>query len=313
MPLDPQVKAFLDRAAEIARPRPWELPPLLARQSYTGMLQMTGPKDVPVGRIENVTIPGPGGDIRARVYSPVAASGPMPGLVFFHGGGFVVGGLDSHDGLCRQLAAEGGFSVIAVDYRLAPEHVYPAAVDDALAATLWIEQEAAALGLDAGKLAVGGDSAGALLAAVVTQKVREKGGLKLAYQLLLFPNTQIGGETRSLKEFASGYFMERRLMEHFHALYLPPDASRDDPAVSPLRAEDFSGLPPAYVMLAGYDPLHDEGLAYAEKLRAAGVAVTVADYPGLVHCFIYLQTVLPEAHAAMTAAACAVRAALDAA
>jgi acetyl esterase len=237
----------------------------------------------------------------------------MPGLIFFHGGGFVVGGLSSHDGLCRQLAAEGGFSVIAVDYRLAPEHVYPAAVDDAMAATLWIEQEAAGLDLDAGKLAVGGDSAGALLAAVVTQKLRERGGGKLACQLLMFPHTQVGGETRSLREFASGYFMERRLIEHFHALYLPPGIDRDDPAVSPLRAADFSGLPPAYVMLAGYDPLRDEGLAYAEKLRAAGVAVQVADYPGLVHCFIYLQTVLAEAHAAMTAAARAVRAALDAA
>jgi len=200
-----------------------------------------------------------------------------------------------------------------VDYRLAPEHVYPAAVDDAMAATLWIEQEAAGLDLDAGKLAVGGDSAGALLAAVVAQKLRERGGGKLACQLLMFPHTQVGGETRSLREFASGYFMERRLIEHFHALYLPPGIDRDDPAVSPLRAADFSGLPPAYVMLAGYDPLRDEGLAYAEKLRAAGVAVQVADYPGLVHCFIYLQTVLAEAHAAMTAAARAVRAALDAA
>src|SRR6185312_2421600 len=268
MPLDPQVKEFLDRAGEIMRPRPWELPPALARQSFAGMLQMTGPKDVPVGRIENVIIPGPGGDIRARVYAPVAASGPMPGLIFFHGGGFVVGGLSSHDGLCRQLAAEGGFSVIAVDYRLAPEHVYPAAVDDAMAATLWIEQEAAGLDLDAGKLAVGGDSAGALLEDVVAQKLRERRGGKLACQLLMFPHTPVGGETRSLREFASGYFMERRLIEHFHALYLPPGIDRDDPAVSPLRAADFSGLPPAYVMLAGYDPLRDEGLAYAKKLRA---------------------------------------------
>jgi acetyl esterase len=313
MPLDPQVKAFLDRAGDIARPRVWELPPVLARQSFTGMLQMTGPKDVPVGRVENILIPGPGGEIRARVYTPVAASKPIPGLIFFHGGGFVVGGLDSHDGLCRQLAAEGGFGVVAVAYRLAPEHPYPAAVDDALAAILWVGREAAALGLDAGRLAVGGDSAGALLAAVVTQRLRERGGLTLGCQLLMFPHTQVGEETRSLREFASGYFMERRLIEHFHALYLPPGTDRNDPAVSPLRAADFSGLPPAYVMLAGYDPLRDEGLAYADKLRAAGVAVQLADYPALVHCFIYLQTVLPEASAAMAAAAHAVRAALDAA
>lgn len=311
MPLDPLVKAFLDRAAQIPRPKPWEMPPMLARQSFAGMLQLTGPKDVAVGKVENITIPGPGGDIRARVYAPVAASGPMPGLIFFHGGGFVVGGLDSHDGLCRQLVSEGGFSVVAVDYRLAPENPYPAAMDDALAATLWIEKEAAALGLDAGKLAIGGDSAGAMLAAIVTQKVREKGGLKLAYQLLMFPNTQIGGQTRSLSEFASGYFLERRMMDWCFSLYLPPGVDRDDPSVSPLKAADFSGLPPAYVMLAGYDPLHDEGMAYADKLRAAGIAVQIADYPGLVHCFTYLQTVLPQAQSAMTAAAKAVRAALD--
>ena len=313
MPLDPLVKAFLDRAAEIPRPRPWDLPPMLARESFNGMLQLTGPKDVPVGKVENFTIPGPGGEIRARSYAPVAASGPMPGLIFFHGGGFVVGGLSSHDGLCRQLVAEGGFTVVAVDYRLAPEHVYPAALDDALAATLWIEKEAAALGLDAGKLAVGGDSAGALLAAAVTQAVRARGGIKLAFQLLMFPVTQIGAKTASSDKFASGYFIERQMMEHFFSLYLPADADRAAPGVSPLNAADFSGLPPAYMMLAGYDPLRDDGMAYADKLRAAGVPVEIADYPDLVHCFIYLQTVLPEASTAMGAAAKAVRAALDAA
>ena len=152
-----------------------------------------------------------------------------------------------------------------------------------------------------------------MLAAIVTQLAREKGGLKIACQLLLFPNTQIGRETSSLKEFAVGYFLERRAIEYFNSLYLTPDADADSPKVSPLRAKDFAHLPPAYVMLAGYDPLHDEGLAYAEKLKGAGVKVTVADYAEMVHGFIYLQTVLPEASAAMTSAAKAVRAALDAA
>ena len=313
MPLDPLVKSFLDRAAAIPRPKAWDVPPAITRQSFAGMMQLTAAKDVAVGRTENFTIPGPGGDIRARGYAPVAASGSLPALIYFHGGGFVAGSLESHDGLCRLFAAEGGFNVIAVDYRLAPEHPYPAAVEDAWAATQWIEQNAAELGIDAGRIAVGGDSAGAMLAAIVTQIAREKGGLKLAFQLLMFPNTQIGGETASLNEVAVGYFLERRAIEYFHSLYLPPDADKSSPRVSPLRAKEFSGLPPAYVMLGGYDPLHDEGLAYAEKLKAAGVKVSIADYPDMVHCFIYLQTILPQAHDAVAAAAKAVRAALDAA
>ena len=313
MPLDPLVKAFLDRAAAIPRPKAWEMPPAMARQSFAGMMQLTGPKDVPVGKIENFTIPGPGGEIRARAYAPVATAGPQPTLIYFHGGGFVVGSLESHDGLCRLFAAEGGFKVIAVDYRLAPEHPWPAAVDDAMAALQWIEANSAQLGVDGGRIAIGGDSAGGMLAAIVTQQARDKTKLRIVYQMLLFPNTQVGGETSSLAEFAVGYFLERRAIEYFSSLYLPPGSDRNSPKVSPLRARDFSGLPPAFVMLGGYDPLHDEGLAYAEKLKAAGVKVTIADYPDMVHCFIYLQTVLSEAHEAVTRAAKAVKVALDAA
>jgi len=313
MPLDPLVKAFLDRAAQIPRPKPWDAPVALVRQSFAGMMQMTGPKDVAVGKVDNLTIPGPGGEIRARSYAPIAASGPLPALIYFHGGGFVAGSLESHDGLCRLFAAEGGFRVIAVDYRLAPEHIYPAALDDAWAATQWIEQNATALGVDAGRIAVGGDSAGGMLAAIVCQMAKEKGGLKIAQQLLMFPNTQMGAETSSLHEFAVGYFLERKAIEYFNGLYAPAGVDRNSPRVSPLKAKEFAGLPPAYVMLGGYDPLHDEGLAYAEKLQAAGVKVTIADYPDMVHCFIYLQTILPQAHDAVTKAAKAVRAALDAA
>ena len=312
MPVDPLVKAFLDKAAAIPRPKPWELPPMMARQGFAGMMQLTGPKDVPVGKVDNFTIPGPGGDIRARAYAPIAAVGPQAALIYFHGGGFVVGSLESHDGLCRLFAAEGGFKVIAVDYRLAPEHPWPAAVDDAMAAVQWIEANATELGVDGGRIAVGGDSAGGMLTAIVTQAARTT-KLKIACQMLLFPSTQIGGETSSLHEFAVGYFLERRTVEHFAAMYAPPGIDRNSPKVSPLRARDFSGLPPAFVMLGGYDPLHDEGLAYAEKLKAAGVKVTIADYPSMVHCFIYLQTVLPEAHEAVSRAAKAVKMALDAA
>jgi len=313
MPLDPLVKAFLDRAAAIPRPKTWDVPPAVARQSFAGMMQITASKDVAVGRVENFSIPGPGGPIRARSYAPIAAVGPLPTLIYFHGGGFVAGSLESHDGLCRLFTAEGGFKVIAVDYRLAPEHPWPAAVDDAWAATQWVEQNAASLGVDAGRIAVGGDSAGGMLAALVTHLAREKGGLKIAYQLLLFPNTQMDGETSSMNEFAVGYFLERRAIDYFNSLYLPPGTDRSSPKVSPLRAKDFGGLPPAYVMLAGFDPLHDEGMAYAEKLKAARVKVIVADYSDMVHGFIYFQTVLSQAHDAVAQAAKAVKTALDAA
>jgi acetyl esterase len=313
MPLDPLVKAFLDRAAAIPRPKAWDVPPAMARQSFAGMMGLTTARDVAVGKVDNFTIPASGGTLKARSYAPIAASGALPVLVYFHGGGFVVGSIESHDGLCRLFAAEGGFKVIAVDYRLAPENVFPAAVDDAWAAAVWIGQNAATLGIDAGRIAVGGDSAGGMLAAIVTQMAKEKGGLKIAYQLLMFPQMQMGGETSSMHEFAVGYLLERRAIEYFNSLYLPPGADCNSPRVSPLKARDFSGLPPAYVMLGGYDPLHDEGLAYAEKLRAAGVKVTIADYAEMVHCFIYLQTVLPQAHDAVADAAKAVRAALEAA
>ena len=317
MPLDPLVKAFLDQTAAIPRPKIWQLPPEMARASFAGMMALVGPQNAAIGKVENFTIPvsapGPERMIAARAYAPVAVGGePRPALIFFHGGGFVVGSLDTHDGLCRLICAEGNLRVIDIDYRLAPEHTFPAALDDAFAATQWIVANATQLGIDPGRIAVGGDSAGGLLAAVVTQLARDKGGLKLAFQLLMFPNTQMGGETSSLNEYAVGYFLERHTIEWFNSQYAPSEADRASPLVSPLRAKDFSHLPPAYVLLGGYDPLHDEGLAYAEKLRGAGVAVTIADHADMVHCFIYLQTVLPQAHTALADAAHAVGAALEA-
>ena len=318
MPLDPLVKAFLDQAAMIPRLQMWQLPPGAARASFAGMMGLVGPQNVAVGRVENIAIPvtgaGPQRQIAARAYAPVAISSePHAALVFFHGGGFVVGGLDTHDGICRMLCAEGNLRVIAVDYRLAPEHPYPVALDDAVAATEWIAANAAQLGIDAGRIAVGGDSAGGMLVAIVTQVARDRGAPNLAFQLLMFPNTQMGGDTSSLNEYAVGYLLERHTIEWFNGQYAPNEADRASPLVSPLRAKDFARLPPAYVMLGGYDPLHDEGMAYAQKLRAAGVNVTIADHADMVHCFIYLQTVLPQAHTALADAAHAVSAALEAA
>ncbi|HJW39612.1 MAG TPA: alpha/beta hydrolase [Rhizomicrobium sp.] len=311
MPLDPIVKGFLDQMKAMGGPKMSEAGAAAGREQFAALLQMVGPRDVPVGKVENKTVPTPAGNVPVRVYSPVAAGAdPMPALVYFHGGGFVIGNIETHDGLCRLMANEGGLRVVSVDYRLAPEKKFPAAFDDALAALTWVATNASEIGVDANRIAVGGDSAGGALAAEVTQAVKAKGGIALAAQMLLFPVTQIGEETPSLKEFAVGYFLEKETLDWFYKSYVPAGADLNDPRLSPLRAKDVSGLPPAYIMLGGFDPLHDEGMRYADKLRAAGVKVTVADFGDMVHCFVYLQSVLPQARDALAGAAKAVAAML---
>jgi acetyl esterase len=312
VPLDPMVKDFLDQMAAMGGPKMWEIEPAQARELFIAMMQLVGPKDVPIGKVQNLTMPGPGGELRLRNYTPVAAkSEPLPTLVFYHGGGFVIGNLDTHDGLCRMLANDAGVRVIAVDYRLSPESKYPAAVDDAIAAVNWIEEHAADLGVDANRVAVGGDSAGGALAAIVSQQAKLKGAPKVAFQLLMFPVTQVNAKTGSMHTNADGYFLELATLEWFYDHYgANADVDKTDPRISPLLAKDVSGLPPAYIITAEYDPLRDDGAQYAEKLRKAGVSVTHVDYPGLVHDFIYMQTVLPQAPEAMKAAAAALKGAL---
>jgi acetyl esterase len=312
MPLDPMVKGFLDQMAAAARPKMWEIEPAVAREMFNAMMQLVGPQNVPIGKSENLTMPGPGGEIRLRNYTPVGAkAGALPTLVFYHGGGGVIGNLETHDGLCRMLANDAGVRVIAVDYRLAPENKYPAAVDDAIAAVEWIEKHAVELGVDVNRVAVGGDSAGGLLAAVVAQQAKLKGAPKVSFQLLMFPVTQVNAKTGSMHENAEGYFLELATLEWFYDHYGVTSAiDKTDPRMSPLLAKDVSGLPPAYVVTAEYDPLRDDGAQYAEKLRAAGVKVEHVDYAGLVHDFVYFQAFLPQAGAAMKAAAAALKSAL---
>jgi acetyl esterase len=313
MPLDPVMKAFLDQMALQPGPKMFELPAPAARMLFAALMDLAGPKDVPIGKTANIVCPGPGGDIPLRVYTPVApAAEALPALVFYHGGGFVIGDIDTHDGLCRMIANEAGVRVVSVDYRLAPEHKFPAALDDAYTALEFVEANASELGVDANRLAVGGDSAGGALAAEVAQMAKEKGGPALAFQMLLFPVTQIGGETDSLKNFGEGMFLERAGLEWFYDNYVPKGADRNDPRISPLSAASLDGQPPAYVMLAEFDPLHDEGLRYAQKLKSAGVACEIADHKGLVHDFIYLQAVLPQAGSALKHAALALKTALKA-
>jgi len=239
-----------------------------------------------VGRVEDVTIPGPGGPLRVRLTAPGGGGGAVPGLVFFHGGGWVAGSIATHDHLCRAITRDAGVGVVSVGYRLAPEDPFPAAVEDAEAATAWVAGNARGLGIDPARLAVGGDSAGGNLAAVVARRARDRGGPALAFQLLLYPITDAGMNTPSYAENAEGYFLTRAAMAWYWDRYVPDAARRLGPDASPLRAGDLAGLPPALVVTAGYDPLRDEAEAYARRLAEAGVAARLAPYPGMIHGFL---------------------------
>jgi acetyl esterase len=309
MSLDAIVKGLLDEMAANPTPKLWEITAPQGREMYRMIASQLDTQGISIGKVENTTIPGPAGPIAARVYTPVASGGTaLPALVFFHGGGFVIGDLETHDALCRSLANESGAKVIAVDYRLAPEHKFPAAPDDCYAATKWVETNAATLGVDPNRIAVGGDSAGGNLAAVVCQMAKQKGGPHLVFQLLIYPVTQYRANTDSMKNFAEGYFLERRTMDWFFDQYT--DASSidpNDPRISPLTASDLAGLPRAYVVTAGFDPLRDEGKAYADKLNRAGVAAVYVDYPSMIHGFFGMSAVLPQARQAIGDACAALR------
>lgn len=243
------------------------------------------PADI-VADMTELSIPGPAGAIPARLYRPTSPDPDGPLLVFYHGGGFVIGDLDTHDDLCRVICRDGGITVLSVDYRLAPEHKAPAAADDAYAAFRWASEHAAELGVAADRIAVGGDSAGGNLAAVVCQRARNAAAPLPALQLLIYPVVDVGSETRSKTLFADGYFLTARDIAWFMDLYLEgASVDRTDPDVSPLLADDLSGLPPALVLTGGFDPLRDEGNRYAEALRAAGVPVDLREERSLIHAF----------------------------
>ncbi|HSS40917.1 MAG TPA: alpha/beta hydrolase [Solirubrobacterales bacterium] len=264
---------------------------------------------IEMARVEAAEIPGPAGTIPARLYVPrtTPADGPRPLLVYFHGGGWVIGDLETHDSPCRFLAAHSGAQVLAVDYRLAPEHPFPAAAEDAFAAYAWVSANAARFGVEPARIAVGGDSAGGNLAAVVCLLARDAGLTPPAMQLLIYPVTETGRELPSRQTFREGFLLTRRDMAYYEDRYLPPGTDRGDPRVAVLQAEDLSGLPPAYVATAGFDPLRDEGEAYAQRLREAGVPVALHRHPGLVHTFINLTAICPTSRAAVLEACGALR------
>lgn len=282
MPLDPQAQELLDQMAKLGVPPMHTLPVEQVRKNMAAIYR-GDPEEVK--SIEDRRIPGPAGEIPIRIYTPEGTP-PRPLVVFFHGGGWAIGDLDSHDVLCRQIANGAGAVVVAVDYRLAPEHKYPAAAEDSYAATVWAVENAAAIGADPNRVAVVGDSAGGNLAAVVSLMARDRGGPRLRYQVLAYPVTDYSFESTSYRENAEGYFLSRDSMVWFWDLYLPDQAAGADPLASPLRAKDLSGLPPALVLTAEYDPLCSEGDAYADRLREAGVPVEHRRYEGLIHGFL---------------------------
>jgi acetyl esterase len=242
-------------------------------------------QNIPVARVSNLSIPGPAGPIRARHYRPVNGDGE-PLLVFFHGGGQVIGDIETHDDVCRQICREGRMHVLSVDYRLAPEHKAPAGSDDAYAAFGWALDHAAELGADPGRVAVGGDSAGGNLAALVSLRARNEGTPLPGLQLLFYPITNYSGETRSQTLFAEGFFLRKKDVEFCREQFLDgAQVDAADPRVSPLLADDLSGLPPALVLTAGFDPLRDEGRQYADAMRDAGVPVDYRELGSLVHGF----------------------------
>jgi acetyl esterase len=260
----------------------------------------------PVARVKDHRVPGQGGEIPLRLYHP-GGDEPLPAVVFFHGGGWVVGNIETHDGYCRALAHAAGVIVASVDYRLAPEHPFPAGVEDAYAATCWVAKHASQLGADPKRLVVAGDSAGGNLAAAVALMARDRGGPTLALQLLIYPITDCNFETPSYRDNAEGYFLTRETMIWFWKHYLPSEADRRQAYASPLRAASLRGLPPALVLTAEYDPLRDEGEAYAQRLTDAGVSTKLIRYDGMIHGFVRRLRIFQAARTALHDVAAALR------
>jgi acetyl esterase len=309
MALDPQARAVLDQMAGMGNQSVDELSVSEARQGSTVMAALHGPSE-PVAGVEDRKLPGPGGDLPVRIYVPYG-SGPFPVLMYFHGGGWVIGNIEISDGLCRSLANAAGCIVVSVDYRLAPEHPFPAAVEDAFHATEWAAANASGFGGDSSRLAVCGDSAGGNLAAVVAQVCRDNGKPEIRFQLLIYPVTDAACDTPSYSENAEGYFLTKDAMRWFWNQYIQNDADRSHRYASPLRASSLAGLPAALVITAEFDPLRDEGELYAERMRAAGTPVQLKRYDGMIHGFFTMSAMIDQGRIAIQQSAAALRAAFE--
>jgi acetyl esterase len=302
--LDPQVRAIVDAIATAGAPAYSELSPEEARAAHNDKAPLLGAPFVELAAVDDHVIDGPAGPIPARLYRPAGGDSPTAALVFYHGGGHVIGSLASYDTLCRQLAHQSNVGVLSVDYRLAPEHRFPAAVDDAFAAYRWARERGGEVGIDPGRLAIGGDSAGGNLAAVVAILGRDAGLPTPAHQLLVYPATAAYPETPSHLEFADGHVLTRQVILWFHEHYL--DYGRGDHTDwrwAPLLAPDLTALPSTTVILAECDPLRDEGIDYARRLAISGNDVTLRVYPGTTHPFFSWSGAVDKARHAVTFAA----------
>jgi acetyl esterase len=309
MALDSQVKTLLDQIASLGGPPIQELGVTGARALLEGFAAVGGPP-THVASVEDRTFAGPSGEVPVRIYRPTDATGPQPVVVWFHGGGWVIGSIDGGDLTCRNLAAHAGVVVVSVGYRLAPEHPYPGGLDDCYAALVWVTATAGDLGVDPRRVAVGGDSAGGNLAAVVALLARDRGGPEVRFQLLVYPVTDALMTYPSVRDNGQGYMLTDDSMKWFVELYLGERGDPKDPLVSPLYADDLSGLPPALVITAEFDPLRDEGEAYGARLQQAQVAATVSRYDGMIHGFFGMGAIVEAARPATAEAADALRRAL---
>jgi acetyl esterase len=304
MALHPQVATLLDRMARSALPPYHTVSPFVARRIYRDMRAVLAPKAPELPEVRLLATQ----NYALRVYRPVRDQ-TLPALVYFHGGGWTIGDVDTHDVLCRQLALGAQCVVVSVDYRLAPEYPFPAAVEDCFAATRYVAENAAKLKIRG--IAVGGDSAGGNLAATVALLARDGGGPALAFQLLIYPATDQRGGTASYERNAEGYMLTRDVMQYFRRAYLPHDKDWTDWRASPLLAKSHANLPPALVITAGYDPLLDEGRAYADRLRAAGVKVSYREFADMIHGFVLFGGVVDAANAAVVECCAALRDAFE--
>ncbi|HZR84252.1 MAG TPA: alpha/beta hydrolase [Candidatus Binatia bacterium] len=306
MPLDPQCKMLIEMLAPPGAPTMDQMSPVEARAMMRRMTDIRAGAGEEVRKVENRKIPAPHGDIPVRIYTPEGGA-PLPVLVYFHGGGWVIGDLETHDASCRALANLAGCLLVATDYRLAPEHKFPAPLEDCYAAARWVVENASSIGGDPKRVAIGGDSAGGNLTACVALKARDEGGPSFAHQLLIYPVTDAACDTASYRDNAEGYFLTKDAMVWFWNHYLRDRSDAESPYASPIRARDLRGLPPATVITAEYDPLRDEGEAYGERLAAAGVPTRTTRYDGMIHGFFGMTEILPQAKEAMRQAAAALR------
>lgn len=308
-PLDPDCQALID--ALTAAGGVFEKPDAAQmRAAYLKTNEFYNPAAPELQRVEDLTIPGDGATqppVPVRVYHPVGVVEPAPGLVFLHGGGWILGDLETHDALCRILAVRSDAVVISVDYRLAPEHLFPAAVEDCEWAWRHIVSNATDYGVDPARLAMGGDSAGGNLTAITCRRLRDAGAPMPKFQLLIYPATDFTATGGSMEENATGYVLTKERIQSMAAIYLGPPENAKNPDASPLLAEDLSGLPAALVQVAGYDPLRDQGVAYARKLQEAGVEARLIEYPTVVHGFMRMIRPVSMAHVGIDDAAAALR------